>query len=256
MDLQLNLKTNFTALIIADLNDRASVVGARNVMQSIRNTKSTIIPFLIQATTPQTLEEDLKTFGLSKADWTYPKVPNQTKIDIKSGMHLTGYNAKDLDKVISCTVSHMRVWYMSAMLNETICVLEHDAVFTRQLVTKTTDEFDSAGIIGLNDPRGATRKASVYLDRVISGQRKTTKEGTLTYVDAPWIDNNRNAPQGIAGNSAYIISPSAARALLRKVDEMGLWPNDALMCKQFLPYLKQAYPFYTTVQGIKSTTTS
>ena len=39
------------------------------------------------------------------------------------------------------------------------------------------------------------------------------------------------------------------------VQEIGLWPNDALMCKQIFPFkLKQMYPFVTELQGVKSTT--
>ena len=77
-----------------------------------------------------------------------------------------------------------------------------------------------------------------------------------TVSDSPWVDDDKYIPQGIAGNSAYVISPNMAIRLLKKVDEVGLWPNDALMCKQFFPnQLKQIYPFVTELQGIQSTTT-
>ena len=49
---------------------------------------------------------------------------------------------------------------------------------------------------------------------------------------------------------------SIARTMFKLIDEHGLWPNDALMCKQLLGdhLLKVAYPYYTALQGIKSTT--
>ena len=64
-------------------------------------------------------------------------------------------------------------------------------------------------------------------------------------------------PQGLAGNSAYLITPKGAKKLLDKVREVGLWPNDAVMCKQFFPWMQVVYPYYTTIQrGLKSTTSS
>lgn len=246
------------ALIIADLNDHTSTVAARNVISSIKQTKSKLTPLVIQATTPETLDEDLAKFSLSRNDWTYPKEPGQKKIDLKTGLHVSGYNAKDINKVISCTVSHMRCWYSAVVSNTSVCVLEHDAFFTKMFEAQTDSNgiFDvkQLGIVGLNDPRGATRKSNVYLDKVMHSERIDSYSYTLSYVDAPWVDDDQYAPQGLAGNSAYIISPFAAKALLNKVDEIGLWPNDALMCKQLFPYLKQAYPFYTKLQGVKSTT--
>ena len=73
MDLKNNLDRHVPAIIIADLNNHTSTVAARGVLQSIKKTKSNIMPAVLQATTPDTLVEDLKIFGLSKNDWTYPK---------------------------------------------------------------------------------------------------------------------------------------------------------------------------------------
>ena len=33
-------------------------------------------------------------------------------------------------------------------------------------------------------------------------------------VDAPWVDDNKDAPQGLAGNSAYYITNRMAHRLL------------------------------------------
>jgi len=158
-------------------------------------------------------------------------------------------------------VSHMRLWHYVAQLNIPLMVLEHDAIFTKTFSEKNLSELiesesstttageDSVGVIGLNDPRGATRKSSVYLEKVL----ESTSNGNVK-VPAPWIDD-KYIPQGIAGNSAYIIGPKAARKLFNLIGEYGLWPNDAIMCKQLMgPILHQAYPFYTGLQGISSTT--
>jgi GR25 family glycosyltransferase involved in LPS biosynthesis len=62
-------------------------------------------------------------------------------------------------------------------------------------------------------------------------------------------------PQGLAGNSAYIIKPKGAEELIMAVEKYGAWPNDAIMCKQLIPNMGVTRRFYTKVQGLPSTTT-
>ena len=219
------------------------------------------------ATTPETLSAHLKLFDVTKNDWTYPS-KGEKRIDLKTGLHITGYGANDIEKVISCMVSHMRCWLVAATHRHPCVILEHDAIFVKKLdfYEKASEENGGrsldqvgSGIIGLNNPKGATRKSSVYYDSVVESISKSTPQqqtyGRHQVVDAPWVDDNRDAPQGLAGNSAYIITPDMARSLFTKCEEIGLWPNDALMCKQIFPFkLKQIYPFVTELQGVKSTT--
>ena len=155
-------------------------------------------------------------------------------------LHGRGYGSNIKAKV-ACALSHKRLWERCVELNEPIMILEHDTIFTRFF-----EPFDFEGdILGLNDPRGATRKSNVFHDKV------SAKEGVS---DCPMVDY-QNVPQGLAGNSAYIIKPSGAKHLLNLIDEYGFWPNDAIMCNQLCPnMLKVVYPYYTKVQGMKSTT--
>ena len=62
-------------------------------------------------------------------------------------------------------------------------------------------------------------------------------------------------PQGLAGNSAYIIKPWAAKKVIQEVKEIGAWPNDALLCYQNFSFLAVTKKYYTRVQGLPSTTT-
>jgi hypothetical protein len=62
-------------------------------------------------------------------------------------------------------------------------------------------------------------------------------------------------PMGLAGNSAYIIRPHMAKRLLDEVVRVGMWPNDAVMCRQMFRDLKVVYPYITTVVRGGSTTT-
>jgi hypothetical protein len=101
-------------------------------------------------------------------------------------------------------------------------------------------------IVGINDPRGATRKSREFYNNVVHGKDSIV---SIPKVDA-W-----NVPQGLAGNSAYIIKPSGAEKMIELVFKYGLWPNDALMCKQLVDNLGVSKTFYTQVQGLTSTTT-
>jgi GR25 family glycosyltransferase involved in LPS biosynthesis len=113
---------------------------------------------------------------------------------------------------------------------------------------RNVSSYKPSGIIGLNNPMGATRKASEF-------NRKATQ--LIGFQGVPSVDSigDKPLPQGLAGNSAYIIKPWAAKKLLEKVQEIGMWPNDALMCKQLFPWMQVVWPYYTKVQGTISSTT-
>lgn len=234
------------AFIISLVNNHEATVATRMVIESIKKTKSELEPVILPATIPSTIDEDLKRLEMFGTRWTYPIKPEQDGLDLKTGLFLRHYETKNHANRVACMISHMRCWKMCIECNDEIVVLEHDALFTRKFVPKNLTEEWKGGIIGLNDPRGATRKSQVFHGKVSSS------EGLQS---VPTIDN-WDVPQGLAGNSAYMISPNAARKLIDKVKEIGMWPNDALMCKQFFPWLQVVYPYYTTIQsGLRSTTT-
>ena len=244
------------AFIISDIHNRNSVTAVRRLIKSIDDTGSDIQPAIFPATTPATLDRDLKRLNKSKSDWTYPRHFGHKFHHKKTGMTLTGYRTDDLNKVIACAVSHMRIWYIVSLGTTPTVVLEHDAEFTRKFSYSffNTRNLNEIGILGLNDPRGATRKAAVYLQKILDAF-KSVGQANVASIPVPWVDNDEITPQGLAGNSAYIITPKQATLLLERVNEVGIWPNDALMCKQLFPQLMQAYPFFTRVQGVASTTT-
>ena len=166
------------------------------------------------------------------------------KYDIATGLRLRAYETGDIKNRIACMVSHMRLWQECIDLGDKIIILEHDALFTNKFVHK---EGYMGNVIGLYDPRGMTRKSQVYHDLV------SKQQGVQ---DVPYVDESKDYPQGLAGNSAYIMTPKTAKELLLKTKEIGMWPNDAVMCKQLFPTLQVVYPYYTTIQhGLKSTTT-
>jgi GR25 family glycosyltransferase involved in LPS biosynthesis len=179
--------------------------------------------------------------------WTYPLTKEEDGLDIKTGLYLRHYPTKKISNRTACMVSHMRLWHKCATGKKPIVILEHDAIFTRKFVFEPLEKEFKGGILGLNDPRGATRRSDVFHNIASS------KMGLQS---VPTVDD-AEVPQGLAGNSAYLITPKGAKKLLDKVREVGMWPNDAIMCKQFFPWMQVVYPYYTTIQrGLKSTTTS
>jgi GR25 family glycosyltransferase involved in LPS biosynthesis len=234
------------AFIISMINNHESTVATRHVIESIKKTSSKLEPIILPATIPDTIGTGLQGMGFGGVAWTYPIEPRQDGLDMKTGLRLTHYPTANHNNRIACMVSHMRAWQKAIDLDETIVVLEHDAFFTRQFWPEVLTSDWKGGIIGLNDPRGATRRSGVFHEKVSS---------YVGVQPVPTIDD-MDVPQGLAGNSAYMISPKGAKKLLDKVREVGLWPNDALMNKQFFPWLEVVYPYYTTIQrGLKSTTT-
>lgn len=192
------------------------------------------------ATTPDMAEVTLKGCGLK---WTFPW--EGEKIDFSSGLTLKSYPTEYKARRIACAMSHYRLWYESVEKNVPILVLEHDAEFTARLDYQEIldSKFD---IVGINNPLMATRKAHLFKELIESSDQKI--------LPIPNIDDF-NVPQGLAGNSAYIIKPDGAKNVIQAVKDYGMWPNDAIMCKQLVPNMGVTRKFYTKVQGLPSTTT-
>jgi GR25 family glycosyltransferase involved in LPS biosynthesis len=278
------------AFIISLMNHHQSQVSTRNLLKSIEITKSLVQPFIIPATTPETIDIDIKSNFAEEyfqylykdhrrgyrtdLNYTWPKTPVEDGIDFSTGIYKRAYGAADWRKVAACTISHMRLWQHCIDIDEPILILEHDAYFVerfyyrkialcgkKDIQKEKKNYIDSkgewtGGICGINSPFGATRKASTFDFKLkTSINLHDNIKGGLEIV--PYVDDPGDLPlpSGLPGNSAYIIKPWAAKKLLDKVLEVGIWPNDALMCRQFFPWLQHYYPYFTKVQGTPSTTT-
>jgi len=175
-------------------------------------------------------------------NWKYPWKGEQ--MDFKAGLRKTAYATKHPLRRVACFLSHYMLWKLCADKNEPLMVLEHDAIFVKPF-DETAFMKAECGIISLNDPRGATRKAQDYHDKL--------QQNPKTIQRVPTIDDLM-IPQGLPGNSAYIIKPTGANKMLELVKEYGAWPNDALMCKQLIQSIGASKIYYTKVQGLSSTT--
>ena len=168
------------------------------------------------------------------------------KTGLRQHPYMGGGKPAPLDAKIGCSMSHFLLWKKCVELDEPILILEHDSVFLRAL-----PEFDFKGICQINDPAGATRKGGWW-----SNQMKA-RGGTGVFPKTGILGKGEELiPDGLAGNSAYCIKPCAAQELIDKSYELGVWPNDAIMCIQLFLYLEEYYPFITKpVQGRSTTTT-
>lgn len=177
-----------------------------------------------------------------KIMWKYPWKGEQ--MDFKAGLRKSAYPTTNPLRRVACFLSHYMLWKMCVDKDEPIMILEHDAIFIKPF-DETAFMKAECDIISLNDPRGATRRAQDFHEKL--------QQGHQTIQRVPTIDDLM-IPQGLPGNSAYIIKPSGAKKMLNLVKEYGAWPNDALMCKQLIQSIASSKIYYTKVQGTPSTT--
>lgn len=228
------------AYVIEISNNIASVNGVKTLLQSSSRVKNDFEIQRFVATTPENTNLDafLKEKNLV---WNYPLTGEE--YDFYSGLKKTAYKAANPSKVIACFISHYRLWEACVLMNENILILEHDAIFTQKLDKVL---YDYPRIISLNNPLGCTRLSRRY-DEMLKTRRKA-------YDIVPYIDSDISVPQGLPGNSAYIISPQGAKELIALCRKYGAWPNDAIMCRQLME-VHASKIYYTHIQGLRSTTT-
>jgi GR25 family glycosyltransferase involved in LPS biosynthesis len=226
--------------VITIKNEELSEDAAHKLILSSLKVQNDFEIERFDAVKPDQVHDLMKEYGLV---WNYPW---QGQImDMKSGLLKSAYITNEKKKRIACFLSHYQLWKQCFENNEDILVFEHDALFQRKLNLDLTasSKYD---IIALNDPRGATRRASVYWNKM--------QESENEVLQVPMIDDMK-VPQGLPGNSAYHIKPAGAKKLLSLVDEFGMWPNDSIMCRQLMPNkLGVVRTPFTKVQGLASTT--
>jgi GR25 family glycosyltransferase involved in LPS biosynthesis len=220
--------------------------SSTRLIESIADTDSKVRPIIFEATTPENmnthLQNEFQYFDGSKFKWTWPTNASENHIDMKTGIYKFAYDALNQDKKVACSISHMRLWDLCATKDEPIIIFEPDALVIRKIDANT---LKGHKVVGLNDPRGATRRSNIFHENMKNGIHPVPNVNKLGEFE----------PQGLAGHSAYYIEPTGARELLDKVKFYGMWPNDAYMCKELFPWIRVVYPYYTKVVPTISTTT-
>jgi len=188
-------------------------------------------------------EDDVESYmSKNNLKWNYPWEGSQ--LDFVTGLRKSAYTTRVKEKRIACALSHYELWKKCVDTSQPFLILEHDAFFENKIDFQPQDF--PYNILGINDPIGATRKSREYREKILNNKER--------FQPVPYIDSFE-IPQGLAGNSAYIIKPAGAAKMINLASEFGLWPNDALMCKQLVPSMGVSRKFYTKVQGSESLTT-
>lgn len=193
------------------------------------------------AVTKDTVEELMRNYNLT---WTWAN-GNTEKITCPiTGLEQFPYTSGDLRNKMACSMSHFLLWNLCVQLNEPILILEHDAVFIRELPV-----IDFHGAIQINDPHGGGYRGKHHSREMI--ERGTTGVHPLSRKRP----EDSKIPDGFSGNSAYIVKPWAAQEFIGAFNKYGVWPNDATICLQLFPWLEEYYPFISIVNQKQSTST-
>ncbi len=229
------------SFVITIENNKTSQQAADNCIESSKNVNNSFTIEKFNAIIPRQVDALMSKYNLK---WNYPWQGEE--FDFATGLKKSAYKTSNPKNRIACALSHYTLWKLCYDLNEHILILEHDAIFIERLdpVYIINSNFNA---IGINNPLGATRESRLFHTMVESQKDKSI-------IITPTIDEV-SVPQGLAGHSAYILSPGGARMILDAAHQYGLWPNDALMCKQIIPRLGVTTKYYTRVQGTPSTTT-
>lgn len=230
------------AYVITLANDNDSIQGARKLVESAKKHENTFNIHTFDAVVPEEVDDLMEAYGIR---WNWPW--DAGNLDLQTGIFKQAYLTANRNRRIACFLSHYKLWRECASTNQSLMIFEHDAIILKKILWEKLEDCGFQ-VIGLNDPRRATRKSEVYHEAV------QKQDGFC--VPVPKIDLD-NIAQGLAGNSAYYIKPEGAKKLLELVDEYGAWPNDAIMCRQLMPRrLGQVKSYMTTIQRMVSTTTN
>ena len=239
------MKIPITCKVITMTDNEVSMKAFSKLQDSSYRVGNDFRPEIFEATIAKNAEDHLSKLLL---EWNYPWEGVVT--DLKTGLKKSAYPTRNRLNRIACAISHYRLWAVCVKTDKPMLIMEHDAIFIQRLRYNNLLEDKYYNIIGINNPIGNTRKSHEF-HKIL--QQSVNRENT-GIVPVPTIDNF-DIPQGLAGNSAYIIKPKGARMCIKAASEHGLWPNDALMCKQLIPHMGVTKAYYTNTQRVVSTTT-
>ena len=240
------------AYIITMSDNEHSLANARELLENVKVCSLDLATEMFEATQPKDIYKHIEAVFGRQVAWSWPTRPSDDGLDLYTGLYKRTYAAVDHNRVVACALSHYRLWKLCVESDEPIVVLEHDARFFENVKNQNLIDIledKSWGAVGLNDPRGNTRKGQMFHAKVAACGDGIHR---VPIIDEP---TEPPLPMGLAGNSAYIIRPSLAKRLLDECVRIGMWPNDAVMCRQLFPNLKVVYPYLTGVKKGISTTT-
>ena len=170
--------------------------------------------------------------------WTWANGNRSRSVCPITGLKQHPYRTKDVRMRMGCSLSHYQLWERCVQAGEPMLILEHDAVFDRPLLNHGW-----RGAAMVNNPLDAAPNGDRWLQSI-----KAKGEGV--HPKSPM--NPDDVPDGLSGGSAYVITPETARKAIETVARVGMWPNDAILCRQLGFELYEVYPFVTHVEAQRS----
>lgn len=128
------------------------------------------------------------------------------------------------DNAISCFLSHYSLWKKCLELNESIFILEHDAV----IVNKIDMNIPFKGVLSLGKPS--------------YGKFNTPKPGIGPLVSKDYLP----------GAHAYMIKPKAAEDLINR-SKLKAIPTDVFIDRRTFSWIEEFYPWPVEVHDTFST---
>ena len=159
----------------------------------------------------------------------YTPEDNPVQLAEQKGIPTTKFEEKysRFDRCLAAFLSHHALWEKAIDLNETILILEHDAVFVNSIPT-------------------IIKHPIVSLGKPSYGRYNTPR----TLGEGPLVSK-----QYLPGAHAYVITPAGALDLVNKAKECA-GPTDIFINLDNFPYVQEVYPWpveardnFTTIQN-------
>jgi GR25 family glycosyltransferase involved in LPS biosynthesis len=115
-----------------------------------------------------------------------------------------------------CFLSHYELWLECIRLNETICILEHDGYFIREIPNDIEDHFTE--ILKLDPYRPLIDDYQQYVNDSLSQP--------VDYFETPCFKSTVKGGKYSPGAYGYLIKPVAAKKLVTLAQTSGASPTD------------------------------
>ncbi|RLA22901.1 MAG: hypothetical protein DRQ63_12225 [Gammaproteobacteria bacterium] len=223
-------------VIVIEGDDYSETVGQRCIDSG---KKYGVIVEKFKAVTKYTVEELMLNMDVH---WVWAGVSNDRKrICPNTNLVQFPYTCADLRTKKACSMSHYFLWKQCEHSDEPMLILEHDAIFVREL-----PNVDFKSIYQINNPVGCTPQGGTWRAQMQLAGEGVRQKTIIHYKD--------DRPDGLAGNSAYMMQPWAATKAIDLFECVGVWPNDATLCRQLFTDLEEYYPFIVETRQERSTT--
>jgi GR25 family glycosyltransferase involved in LPS biosynthesis len=223
--------------------------------------KKTFIITLLESSFSKKLSNDCSVaaskFGMDVTVWPATNgMQAQQYFDQEKIPALLHKKIRALIGVQGCFLSHYFLWKHCIDLNESICILEHDGYFVRELPADVEDHFTD--VVNL-DPY--PQYNSNYSELVNAGLSEPIQYFIPTQTKGGGPQKKAKAGTYVGGAYGYCIKPSGAKKLVNFAKEIGALPADKHIGQNIVDIkltsaaIVRLHPFYSE-NNIKENSTT